>query len=252
MKIVTLSSLVLAFMFIFAVSTPVSAVYDQQNTQLTDGQIQAVVDLLESFNVESVVIDKVRVTLGSKKSTVSAKVSNGCGYIGKINQKIARGTSGEGVSALQNFLKEQGTFTYPKATGYFGPITQEALNAWQLKYGISESGAIGSKTLAKMGYLCQVKEQIKQKEQKEVVINAMAAISSISDAENPVVEGTAENTDIVDLMVYHNGSKIYYVTGIEVEDEQWSHTISTDLDDGTYEIKVLVKGSILDRKTIER
>jgi peptidoglycan hydrolase-like protein with peptidoglycan-binding domain len=42
----------------------------------------------------------------------------------------ALGTSSARVSQLQLFLKDQGTFTYPTITGYYGTITQSALNAY--------------------------------------------------------------------------------------------------------------------------
>ena len=72
--------------------------------------------------------------------------------------KILRiGNQGADVVALQHALTIDGEFTYPKWTGYFGPITQTAVMAFQRKYQVASeceivaaNGQVGPKTLAKL------------------------------------------------------------------------------------------------------
>ena len=54
------------------------------------------------------------------------------------------------VVAIQKFLTAEGSFTYPTATGYFGPITREALKSFQTNQGIAASGAVDAPTIAKL------------------------------------------------------------------------------------------------------
>ena len=54
---------------------------------------------------------------------------------------MAYGDSGEGVRQLQIFLKAQGPEIYPEGliTGYFGSLTQKAVQRFQEKYGIAKA-----------------------------------------------------------------------------------------------------------------
>lgn len=61
-----------------------------------------------------------------------------------INSTLVRGktdkeTGGE-VSKLQEFLKSTGDYTGTTATGYFGPITEKAVQSWQKKNTIVSGG----------------------------------------------------------------------------------------------------------------
>ena len=58
------------------------------------------------------------------------------------------GLSGPDVSALQQFLKQQGYYTYPEITGYFGAITKAAVAAFQQAHGIAPLGGVGPQTRA--------------------------------------------------------------------------------------------------------
>ena len=67
---------------------------------------------------------------------------------------LSRGTSGEGVTQLQEVLK-QNPEIYPEGliTGYFGPATEAAVRRFQEKHGIEALGIIGPKTRAKLNEL---------------------------------------------------------------------------------------------------
>jgi hypothetical protein len=94
----------------------------------------------------------------SSLSTVSATTTD------KVNQDISAssttfiftrtlsvGMSGDAVSALQRILKYYGFYVYPEITGYFGPITQNAVVSFQKVRGLAPyPGIVGPRTRAEL------------------------------------------------------------------------------------------------------
>ncbi len=68
-----------------------------------------------------------------------------------LDQQVGVGSSGATVTALQTLLATNSTI-YPAAlvTGYYGPMTQTAVEQFQLAYNISPVGNVGPITLAKL------------------------------------------------------------------------------------------------------
>ncbi|MGG6468796.1 peptidoglycan-binding protein [Saccharococcus caldoxylosilyticus] len=60
------------------------------------------------------------------------------------------GMSSPQVKELQQLLKEKGFFTYPTATGYFGPITEQAVKAFQASVRLPATGIVDDATYAKL------------------------------------------------------------------------------------------------------
>lgn len=71
----------------------------------------------------------------------------------KFNSELDFGAVGPEVKFVQSFLQDQGYFDHA-LTNYFGPVTREALIAFQIDYGIIQSandlgaGRVGQGTLA--------------------------------------------------------------------------------------------------------
>jgi peptidoglycan hydrolase-like protein with peptidoglycan-binding domain len=63
-----------------------------------------------------------------------------------FTRPLAFGSSGTDVSALQQYLKDQGYFHYPTLTGYFGPYTWRALAAFQWDNKLEPVGYLGPKS----------------------------------------------------------------------------------------------------------
>jgi peptidoglycan hydrolase-like protein with peptidoglycan-binding domain len=63
-----------------------------------------------------------------------------------FTRPLAYGSSGTDVSALQQYLKDQGYFHYPDITGYFGPYTWRAIAAFQWDNKLESVGYLGPKT----------------------------------------------------------------------------------------------------------
>lgn len=76
-------------------------------------------------------------------ATVTATPLAGGSGCPSLSRTLARGASGEDVRALQAFLKGKGFFN-EEPTGYFGAITEAALQSFQSAEGIVSSGDAAS------------------------------------------------------------------------------------------------------------
>ncbi len=160
-------------------------------------------------------------------------------------------TAGE-VSKLQQFLTKTGHYTYGKPTGYFGPATQIAVQAWQKSNGVVLSGSpettgygvVGPSTRSAIAQSCKGNNTPTNRPVVEETENSSVTITSISNSENPTVKGTATNVGIVGFSI-SNGDKVYGSGDIYVEEGKWSHKITKDLADGRYTLIVYV-----DNKTV--
>lgn len=95
--------------------------------------------------------------------TASANVPGGGGVCPNIGRALKPGMSGADVTRLQQFLATDPN-VYPNAqvTGYYGSLTQAAVQRWQIKYNIVASGSIettgfgmvGPRTAAAMSLQC--------------------------------------------------------------------------------------------------
>ncbi|MBI2087030.1 MAG: peptidoglycan-binding protein, partial [Candidatus Zambryskibacteria bacterium] len=71
-----------------------------------------------------------------------------------LTRSLSRGLSGEDVKELQTFLLQK----YPEfysapITGYFGPLTEQAVRRLQEKEGIEAVGIVGPRTTARLNEL---------------------------------------------------------------------------------------------------
>jgi hypothetical protein len=67
-----------------------------------------------------------------------------------IAHTLGRGWSGEEVRLLQRFLTLYATSSAPAVTGYFGPLTQQAVREFQRKESLEPVGIVGPKTRARI------------------------------------------------------------------------------------------------------
>lgn len=86
--------------------------------------------------------------------------SSSCPLVGR---SLKRGSSGDDVTRLQQFLARDAS-VYPEGTvsGYYGALTEKAVQRWQVKYHIVSSGTpettgygvVGPRTAAAISILC--------------------------------------------------------------------------------------------------
>ena len=94
-------------------------------------------DGVETGNALPLTRAKIASLSGSTSQTTGSASSSGAL---NLTRTLSLGDSGQDVSSLQQFLKDQGFFSYPSLTGYFGPVTQAAVEAFQSAHGIVSSG----------------------------------------------------------------------------------------------------------------
>src|SRR3989344_2025997 len=76
-----------------------------------------------------------------------------------LTRSLSRGISGNDVLRLQTFLARDPSI-YPEAvlSGYFGPLTERAVQRWQVRYGVISSGPgygiAGPRTAAAIALQC--------------------------------------------------------------------------------------------------
>ncbi|MDO8576589.1 MAG: peptidoglycan-binding protein [bacterium] len=76
-----------------------------------------------------------------------------------LTRSLSRGISGNDVLRLQTFLARDSSI-YPEAvlSGYFGPLTERAVQRWQVRYGVISSGSgygiAGPRTAAAIALQC--------------------------------------------------------------------------------------------------
>lgn len=105
-------------------------------------------------------VNKLQQQIGGGGSGPSSSGGGGCLA---ISRTLKKGSSGADVTALQQFLAQDPSI-YPEGTvsGYYGALTQAAVQRWQAANGIVSSGSpsttgygvVGPKTLAAMGGSC--------------------------------------------------------------------------------------------------
>ena len=78
---------------------------------------------------------------------------------------LAEGMSGEEVEELQRFLHMEGYFDGPRHgfTGFFGPLTRQALRQWQADNGVQPTGNFGASSL--QTFLAQLDAQAEATQQ---------------------------------------------------------------------------------------
>lgn len=81
--------------------------------------------------------------------TTSGRVLGASTYT--FQSRLSITMSGDAVKELQERLRAEGFFTFPTSTGYFGPITEAAVKAYQTAKGIvPASGIVGPLTRAEL------------------------------------------------------------------------------------------------------
>lgn len=73
-----------------------------------------------------------------------------------FTRRLAEGSRGEDVEELQEFLSDFADI-YPEGlvTGYFGPLTERAVERFQERYGLERVGIVGPRTRARLNQLLQ-------------------------------------------------------------------------------------------------
>ena len=138
-------------------TAPTAAEPIQEPTQvrgLMQSQIDAIISMLQAFDIDSAIINNVRSIL-TAAPTLPTPTSIGVSPVFTYGLDI--GMQNDDVKRLQQLLATDSEI-YPEGltTGYFGPLTQSAVQKFQTKYGLAQEGDpgygyVGPKTRVKLG-----------------------------------------------------------------------------------------------------
>jgi peptidoglycan hydrolase-like protein with peptidoglycan-binding domain len=92
-----------------------------------------------------------------KELGIYQKVGNTNLVIQNSQGMYKKGMNHEEIKVLQQALKLDGVYNYDELTTYFGPVTENAVIAFQRKYGLTPDGVIGASSLNKMSSLGLIK-----------------------------------------------------------------------------------------------
>ncbi len=138
-----------------------------QAATLSATQIDAITNLLQVFGADPAVIANVQTVLsGTATSTPVVQPSsnstvpsgNGCNV---VSSNLKLGSTGAEVSQLQSFLsKDKSIYPEGAVTGYFGPMTEDAVQRWQAAHDLVTGGTpsttgfgvVGPRTLKEMDH----------------------------------------------------------------------------------------------------
>ncbi|PIP87371.1 hypothetical protein COW81_00650 [Candidatus Campbellbacteria bacterium CG22_combo_CG10-13_8_21_14_all_36_13] len=102
---------------------------------LTTEQVNAIVGLLQSFGADAAVVANVTSVLnGGGTITPPTGSTTACTF----TASLTLGSKGAEVTCLQDYLTSTGHYSFSGgSTGYFGPVTQAAVAAWQAANGVT-------------------------------------------------------------------------------------------------------------------
>lgn len=153
LKVVRVATIVFALLMMWAVLPAGQA----RAAGMTEAQIQAVLNLLSTFGTDANTVANVNVALRGGNpddmknlhtygSTTKERPDEGMGggndkppACVAFARTLIKGSQGDDVKNLQDFLKNTGDLKEASTTTYFGPKTEEALRLWQMRMNIASS-----------------------------------------------------------------------------------------------------------------
>lgn len=120
--------------------------------QTTGEDLQSrIQSLLAQITQLSQQLQQLRAQNQGDASFTSSVISGGICHF--LDRTLSFGSQGDDVSSLQDFLHAQG-FLNANPTGFFGALTQAALQKWQNSEGIDGIGVVGPLTRARIAARC--------------------------------------------------------------------------------------------------
>lgn len=119
------------------------AVPTVSNAALVDdlrAHIQSLLQTVSSLQQQLTTLEGATGTSIAPFVTTPAGTSASCPA---LYRNLWLGTSGSDVASLQTYLQSVGVYTHPVITGYYGVVTQRAVQVWQQQQGIAYSGGAG-------------------------------------------------------------------------------------------------------------
>lgn len=144
-KNIVLASIVAAVLIVGA-SQPVQALTASEVQAQIQSLVQKIAELTRQLNSMRGTVDP---STGVSTSPMPMKHR----ICALLNRNLMQGAQGDDVRGLQEFLYEQKMFTVTP-TGYFGPMTAQAVAKWQANEGVSAVGSFGPLSRERMRIWC--------------------------------------------------------------------------------------------------
>ncbi len=221
---------------------------------LTSDQINSIVGMLNSFGVDADTVVNVQAILGGQgpvtTNTTAATASSCVTLSHNLSGGATDATTDGEVTKLQQFLGLSPT------TGYFGPLTLQAVEAWQVAQGITSGGSadttgygfVGPRTRAAMS--CSGSSTSDTSSTSSTTSTATSysgsasatidAASLTANANGAItLSGTATSVNTVSVLLT-NSSGLTVFSGLAVvnSDGTWSAALPA-MTSGTFFVKIL-------------
>ncbi|MDP3974892.1 MAG: peptidoglycan-binding protein [Candidatus Jorgensenbacteria bacterium] len=130
-----------------------------------------------------------------------------------VSSNLSRGNRGTAVTLLQQTLKQVGAYSGP-VTGFFGPLTQSAVSAFQGESGLPAAGAMDAQTAAAINRLSCPAATVPTSASTSTSAQPLISVTSPSGAEvwkvgeTRRITWTSSGVNNVRLYVYIEGSNL--------------------------------------------
>ena len=145
-----ITHIILVGFLLFCLCLPVLATETNQTVEQVLQQLQ---QQIEQLKAQIAALTSQLVSLKEAKQEIKETVSEIKTTL-KLTRQLREGMSGDDVKLLQEILATDPDI-YPEGlkTGYFGPLTKNAVKRFQKIAGFEQPGQVGPKTLAKINEL---------------------------------------------------------------------------------------------------
>ena len=164
-----------------------------------------------------------------------------------LTRTLARGSYGADVVVLQQYLISQNFLSAGNSTGYFGVLTEHALQQWQSTYGVVGSGTpattgygvVGPKTrsaLARCNSFPPISSQISSNNQSIPTISCSLNYSPsiVTPGQNIIGTWSSIGATSMSAVVRHNGIITSSATTWPLQGSS-IYTLPSNIEAGTYE-----------------
>lgn len=234
------------------------AIAPAQAAALSSTQVQAIVNLLQSFGADAATIANVTAALNGQATPGTGSGSGSAGACPALARDLQQGSSGSDVMALQAFLNASadtrvsasGAGSPGMETSTFGPATKAAVIKFQVKYMITPAaGYVGPVTRAKIASVCGGTSGGGSTGGNTGGLQGgegqLTDIDNISgEVEDEVQEGNEENVFGVEMTAEDSDVMIERVD-VDFTLEDADTTQSDNLDDYITEVSIILDGKVL-------
>lgn len=173
--------------------------------------------------------------------TVNTSSSSSCAiFIQNLSIGSNDATTGGQVTKLQTLLRAGGFYVYPEVTGYYGSVTQSAVERYQAARGIVSSGTPDSNGFGAVGP--QTRTRLNQEHCSRITSGQQIQTNRLVESETTLSEDDFEIELIADREEYKPGDTMFFTAYLENHSNQ---TLEYDCDDFTIEatkLRIKIEG----------